>query len=386
MAYNTTIIGQMTKIISRLEFQSIVKKHKGDLKVTRLRCWDQFIYGLLAQLSGRNSLRETVSGFSSLKNKLYHLGCRVARRSTLSDANNKRPSDIYRELFFSLLKRTQSLSPKYKLKIDRKLYVLDATTIDLCLTLFPWARFRKTKAGVRIHTLFDCDGLLPVFLTITDAKIHESKQVEAMPIPAGSYLAIDRGYHDFNQYKTFTDGDIRFVTRMKTNAKYRVLKSRDCCLSDVILNDEIIQFTGYETQKKCPYPLRRICYFDKEQKRELTFLTNDLKAQAQRIAEIYKARWEVELFFKTIKQNLRIKRFFGTTRNAVLTQIWIAMISYLMLSYLKFQGKSSVSVQALLKLIQVNLFEKKTIRSLFEKHIDKPPDKLYEYQNCLFNF
>ena len=386
MAYNTTIIGQMIKIISRLEFQSIVKKHNGDHKVTKLHCWDQFIYGLLAQLSGRNSLRETVLGFSSLKNKLYHLGCKVARRSTLSDANNKRPSEIYRDLFFSLLKRTQSLAPKYKLKIDRKLYLLDATTIDLCLSLFPWARFRKTKAGVRIHTLLDSDGFLPVFLTLTEAKAHESKQVKDMPIPKGSYLAIDRGYHDFTQYKTFTDNDIRFVTRMKTNARYYILETVDCPDNEALLSDEIIQFTGYQTQKKCPYPLRKICYFDKEQNREITFLTNDLEANAQVIADIYKARWEIELFFKTIKQNLKIKRFFGTTRNAVLTQIWIAMIAYLMLSYLKFQDKSSFSVQALLKVVQVNLFEMKTIKSLFEKQINKPPDKLIEYQNCLFNF
>jgi hypothetical protein len=385
MAYNTTIIRQMTKIISRLEFQSIVQKHKGDHKATKLHCWDQFIYGLLAQLSGRNSLRETVSGFSSLSSKLYHLGCKVARRSTLSDANNKRPSDIYRDMFFSLLQRTQSLAPKYKLKIDRKLYLLDATTIDLCLSLFPWARFRKTKAGVRIHTLLDSDGLLPVFLTLTNAKVHESKQVDSMPIPRGSYLAIDRGYHDFKQYKAFTDGDIRFVTRMKTNAKFCVVTHLDCDC-DTILSDEIITFTGYETYKKCPYPLRRICYFDKDQDRKIIFLTNDLKAKAQLVADIYKARWEVELFFKTIKQNLKIKRFFGTTRNAVLTQIWIAMIAYLMLSYLKFQSKSALSVQAILKKIQLNLFEMRTIKSLFEKQINKPPDKLNEYQNCLFDF
>lgn len=386
MSYNTTIICQMTRIISRLEFQSIVQKHKGDHKVTKLHCWDQFIYGLLAQLSGRNSLRETISGFSSLSNKLYHLGCKVARRSTLSDANNKRPSDIYRDMFFSLLKRTQLLAPTYKLKMDRKLYLLDATTIDLCLSLFPWARFRKTKAGIRIHTLLDSDGLLPVFLTITDAKVHEAKQVDSMPIPRGSYLAIDRGYHDFKQYKAFTDGDIRFVTRMKTNASFCVVSNLDSLASEAVLSDEIITFTGYETHKKCPYPLRRICYFDKEKDREIIFLTNDLKAKAQLIADIYKARWEVELFFKTIKQNLKIKRFFGTTRNAVLTQIWIAMIAYLMLSYLKFQSKSVFSLQAIFKKIQLNLFEMKTIKSLLVKQLNKPPDKLYEYQYCLFNF
>ena len=249
--------------------------------MTKLRCWDQFIHGLLAQVSGRHSPHETVSGFSLLANKLYHLGCRAVCRSTLSDANNKRSLDIYKELFFSLLKRTQARAPKYKLKLNRKLYLLDATTIDLCLTLFPWAEFRKTKAAVRLHTLLDSDGILPVFLMLTDAKAHESKQVKDMPIPKGSYLAIDRGYHDFDQYKTFTDNDIRFVTRMKTNACYQTLETADYPDNEAILSDEVIQFTGYQTQRKCPYPLRKICYLDKEQNREITFLTNDLEANAQ---------------------------------------------------------------------------------------------------------
>ncbi len=386
MTYNTTIIGQMTELISRLEFQSIVKKHKGDHKVTKLRCWDQFIHGLLAQVSGRHSLRETVSSFSLLRNKLYHLGCRAVCRSTLSDANNKRSSDIYKDLFFGLLKKTQALAPKYKLKLNRKLYLLDATTIDLCLTLFPWAQFRKTKAGVRLHTLLDIDGTLPVFLTLTDGKAHECKQVKDMPIPKGSYLAIDRGYHDFKQYKTFTDSDIRFVTRMKTNARYQTLETVDGPKNEAVLSDEIIQFTGYQTQKNCPHPLRKICYFDKRQNKEITFLTNDLEANAQMIADIYKARWEIELFFKTIKQNLKIKHFFGTTPNAVLTQIWIAMITYLLLSYLKFKNKSTLSIQSLARKIQVNLFERKSIKTLFSKILDKPPDRSNDLQFCLFNF
>jgi putative transposase len=386
MAYNTTIIGQMIQIISRLEFQSIVKKHKGDHKVTKLRCWDQFIHGLLAQVSGRHSLRETVSSLSLLYNKLYHLGSRPVCRSTLSDANNKRSPEIYKELFFSLLKRTQALAPKYKLKLNRKLYLLDATTIDLCLSLFPWAQFRKTKAGVRLHTLLDSDGILPVFLTLTDGKGHEAKQVKDMPIPKGSYLAIDRGYHDFKQYKAFTDNDIRFVTRIKTNARYQKLKTVAGPANEAVLNDEIIQFSGYQTKKKCPYPLRKICYFDKEQNREITFLTNDLEADAAIIADIYKARWEIELFFKTIKQNLKIKHFYGTSANAVLTQIWISMITYLLLSYLKFKNKSTLSIQALARTIQVNLFERKSIKTLFNKNLYKPPNRLNDLQVCLFNF
>jgi len=237
-----------------------------------------------------------------------------------------------------------------------------------------------------LHTLLDSDGILPVFLILTDGKEHEAKQVKDMPISKGSYLAIDRGYHDFNQHKTFTDNDIRFVTRIKTNARYATLEILTCPENEAILSDEIIQFSGYQTKKKCPYPLRKICYFDKEQNREITFLTNDLEADAQVIADIYKARWEIELFFKTIKQNLKIKHFFGTTANAVLTQIWISMIAYLLLSYLKFKNKSTLSIQALVRTIRLNLFERKPINTLFNKYIDKPPGRINDRQICLFNF
>ena len=339
MAYYTTIFGQMIHLISRLDFKSIVYKHNGDHRIRTFSCWDQFIFLLFSQFSKRESLRETVISVNSMHSKLYHLGCKSVRRSTFSDANNKRPYQIYQDLFYQLLDRTQKIAPRHKIKINRKLYFLDATTIDLCLTLFPWARFRKTKSAIRLHTLMQADGSLPVFLNITDGKVHETKVAKSVPIPKGSYLAIDRGYHDFDQYNTYINNNIRFVTRMKTNAKYQVTKTNKTDIDSPVVSDEIIEFTGYYTRLKCPHPFRKICYLDQGQNKHLIFLTNDFENTAQVIADIYKSRWDIELFFKTIKQNLKIRRFFGTTRNAVLTQVWIAMIAYLMISFYKFLHK-----------------------------------------------
>jgi len=261
---------------------------------------------------------------------------------------------------------------------------MDATTIDLCLKLFPWARFRKTKSAFRIHTLMQADGSLPVFLNITNGKVHESQAAKTMPIPKGSYLAIDRGYHNFKQYNTYINNNIRFVTRTKTNAKYQVLKTMQTNTNPSVLSDEIIQFTGFYTCQNCPHHLRRIRYFDEERRKVLTFLTNDLENAAQTIADIYKARWDIELFFKTIKQNLKIKRFYGTSQNAVMTQVWIAMIAYLMISFFKFLHHSKFSVQQLFRLIQLNIFERKSLKDLIVNKIIKPPGIKNELQFCLF--
>lgn len=376
----------MIQFISRLDFKSIVNMHHGDHRIRTFSCWDQFIFLLFSQFSKRESLRETVISINSMHSKLYHLGCRSVSRSTFSDANNKRPFQIYQDLFFKLLEQTQKIAPRHKIKINRKLYFLDATTIDLCLTLFPWARFRKAKSAIRLHTLMQADGSLPVFINITDGKTHETHAVKSIPIPKGSYLAIDRGYHDFNQYNTYINNNIRFVTRMKTNAKYQVIRTNHTDINSSVISDEIIEFTGYYTHRKCPHPFRKICYFDQKRDKQIIFLTNDLENTAQVIADIYKARWDIELFFKTIKQNLKIKRFFGTTRNAVLTQVWIAMIAYLMISFFKFLHKTRLSVQQLFRIIQVNIFERKPLKDLIQHIIYKPPGVKNDLQFCLFKF
>jgi putative transposase len=333
----------------------------------------------------RDTLRDTIDTMNSQSKKLYHLGTKHVNRSTLSDANSNRDYRIYRDLYFTLLHRVQSIAPKYKLKLNKKFYVLDSTTIDLCLKLFPWARFRKTKAAVKLHTLLDVDGPLPTFLEITDGKVHDSTVAKRVDIPEGSYLAIDRAYHDFEQYKTYNDNRIRFVTRKKTNAKYKVIQSCNVDTSQGIISDETVIFTGYLTHKKYPNPLRIIRYKDDENDKELEFLTNDLFLDALMITQIYKARWEIELFFKTIKQNLKIKRFIGTSPNAVWTQVWIALIAYLLVSYLKFIHQVKISIQKLFHRIQINLFERKPISEIVFNIKYKPPSKIDIFQYSLFD-
>ena len=375
MSYHTTIFRQILAVFSRLEFQNIVDQYNGDYRVRQVKCWDQFMAMLYSQLSSRSSLRETVDTMNTQQNKLYHLGTKSISRSTLSDANNTRDYRIYQDFFFMLLDRVQRHAPKYKLRLDRKFYMLDMTTIDLCLKLFPWARFRKAKGGVRLHTLFDADGSLPVFTEITDGKVHELTAVKKIPVPSGSYLVFDKGYHDFKYYKQLTNNDIRFVTRLKTNAAYTVIEMRQPDAATGIITDETVVFAGPVTQTKYQKPLRIIRYFDKDSDKTLEFLTNDFDLEACTVTQVYKARWEIELFFKTIKQNLKIKRFIGYSFNAVSTQIWIALITYLLVSYFKFTNSVNASVQTLFRRIQVNLFERKSLSEILRTSNRKTQNK-----------
>ncbi len=374
----------MLQLFSRLEFQSFVKEYKGDYRVRTLRCWDQFIYLLFAQLGSQNSLRDTIDTMNTQQRKLYHFGAQKLYRSTLSDANNKRDYRIYENLFFLLLKRVQRVAPEYKLKLNRKLFILDSTTIDLCLKLFSWARFRKTKGAIRLHTLMQADGPLPVFVQITDGKVHDQIVAKNLDLPKGSFVVFDRGYTDYAQYKSYNDNDIRFITRMKKNAKTTLVKSNPIINNINVLSDECIIFTGHYASENYPDPIRKIRYRVDENNKELVFLTNDFDLDAQTVADIYKARWEIELFFKTIKQNLKIKRFIGNSSNAVWTQVWIALIAYLIISYQKFLLKTKYSVQKIFRLIQVNLFERKSLADLLTDNLVKPPSFINKYQFCLF--
>jgi len=380
MSYNKTIFRQMLNIISRLDFEKVVNKYKGDHRIRTLTCWDQYVHLIFGQFGSRHSLRDIVFSSESQINKLYHLGSRTVKRSTLADANNKRPYEIYQELFYMFLKRVQSMAPKYKPDLPSNLYIMDSTTVDLCLQLFPWARFRTSKGAVRIHTLMQADGSLPVFMNITDGKVHDVTAARVANIPDGSYLTFDRGYHDLDLYKHFKDKKIRFVTRIKKNASFRTLGFNMPDPKNGVLTDSTIEFTGYQSHKKYPFPIRKIVYCDRQTNKELIFITNDFELDAKTIALIYKARWEIELFFKTIKQNLKIKRFIGTSRNAVLTQIWIAMIAYLMVSYLKFSQKLKQSVQQIFRVLEVNLFERKFILEMFKPKLSQ----LNIEQFCLF--
>lgn len=383
MKYSKTILSQLLSLFKRLEFEKYVKQYNGNHRIRTLSCWDQFIYILFAQLSKQSSLRDIVDSMNSHQKKLYHFGAHPVCRSTLSDANNNRDYRIYRDLFFFLLQRVQKVAPKYKLKISRKLFIMDSTTIDLCLKLFPWARFRKTKSAIRIHTLFQADGFLPVFLNMTDGQVHDTQAARTMDVPKGSFLTYDRGYTDYKQYKVYTNNDVRFVTRLKNNAQTRVVQQLKTH-SPHVISDELVLFTGFYASRDYPHKIRKISYCDPETGKNLVFLTNDLNLDAQTVADIYKARWEIELFFKTIKQNLKIKRFFGNSQNAVWTQVWIAMIAYLLVTFQKYSQRTAYSVQKLFKLIQVNLFERKSLYALVKGQHDKPPDIVSINQLVLF--
>jgi putative transposase len=318
----------------------------------------------MAQLSGRDSLRDIAENISAQTHRLYHLGIAKLTRSNLSRMNKDKPYALYEALFGKLLNRCHGMAPGHDFRFDNPLYSLDASTIDLCLTAFPWADFRTTKGAIKLHVGLNHAGYLPEFVTITDGKTSDIEAGRALDFPKGSMVAIDRGYNDYAWYNQLTEKGIFFVTRLKSNAKNRVVSRRQVLSSKGLTSDQTIEFTGVQTAKKCPIPLRRIGYRDSETGKHYVFLTNNFKLAAKTIADIYKARWQVELFFKWIKQNLKIKSFVGTSKNAVMTQIWIALCVYLLLAFIKFQSKLKKSMQQILRLLQLNLFEKRDLMVL----------------------
>ena len=325
---------------------------------------------MMAQLAARSSLRDIVENISAQTHRLYHLGSCKISRSSLSRINNDKSYELYEALFSKLLSRCQSATPDHDFRFNNKLYSLDASTIDLCLSAFPWAEFRSTKGAIKLHVGLNHEGYLPEFVTITEGKTSDITVGRTLNFPKGSIVAIDKGY--YNWYKQLTDKGIFFVTRLKSNAKYRVKSRRKVDKSKGLSCDQTIEFTGIQTAKKCPIALRRIGYKDLETGKHYFFLTNNFKLAAKTIADIYKSRWQVELFFKWIKQNLKIKSFVGTSKNAVMTQIWIAMCAYLLLCFIKFQSNLSRSMQNILQLLQLNLFEKRDLLALLR---GDPPDR-----------
>ena len=318
----------------------------------------------MGQLSGRNSLRDIVENMSAQAHRLYHLGSAKLSRSNLARINEDKPAVLYEALFGQLSKRCKSSVPSHNFKFKNPLYSLDASTIDLCLAAFPWADFRKTKGAVKLHVGLNHAGYLPEFVAITEGKKHDVKVGRMFNFPKGSIVAIDKGYNDYGWYKRLTDKGIFFVTRLKTNAKYQVTDRRSVAKASGLTCDQTIEFTGLQTAKKCPVALRRIGYRDEITGKKYVFLTNNFKLSAKTIADIYKSRWQVELFFKWIKQNLKIKSFVGTSKNAVMTQIWIAMCMYLLIAFIKFQSQLVKSMQQILRLLQLNLFEKRDLMAL----------------------
>ena len=364
MAHCNTIFSQILKLVPRHEFETLAKQHHSGRVFRTASRWSQFVTLAMAQLSGRKSLRDIVENVSAQAHRLYHLGSAKLTRSNLSRINEDKPYTLYESLAGKLLGRCQGMTPGHNFRFKNPLYSLDTSAIDLCLSVFPWANFRTTKSAVKLHVGLNHDGYLPEFVSITDGKTSDIEMGRALQFPRGSIVAIDRGYNDYSWYNQLTTNKIFFVTRLKINAKYRVISRRSVLKNKGLTSDQVIKLTALKPAKECPIELRRIGYRDKETGKHYVFLTNNFKLSAKTIADIYKARWQVELFFKWVKQNLKIKSFVGTSKNAVMTQIWIAVCIYLLLAFIKFQSKINKKMQQILRLLQLNLFEKRDLTAL----------------------
>jgi hypothetical protein len=362
MAYHSTILRQIIDIFPRHEFESLAKDYHVGQKFRSFNRWTQFMVMFIGQLSGRKSLRDLVMNVTVQTNKLYHLAIKPCSRATLARVNEKQPAALYEAIFHKLLKRCRQFAPGHRFKFNGKLYLLDATVIDLCLSVFPWAKFRKAKGAIKLHLGLDGDGYLPEFVNLTEGNSHENNWAKALKLPCGSMAVFDMGFTDYSWYQTLMENGIFFVTRLKCNARIKYFYKRRGRKASGITIDQTI-LLGNITQ-----PLRMVACRDPETGKEYRFVTNADHLDAKTIADLYKERWQIELFFKWIKQNLKIKTFLGTSRNAVLTQIWIALCVYLLLAFLKFKAKLGISMQQMLRLLQLNLFERRNLIELF-----KPP-------------
>lgn len=318
----------------------------------------------VGQVSGRRSLRDIVTNLDAQKQKLYHSGVGKVSKSSLARVNAQQPYTLYEALFGKLLSNCQPHSPKHKFQFKNPLFSMDASTIELSLSIFPWAKFRQKKGAVKIHVGLDHNGLIPAFMSVTEGNFHDITEARKVDLPAGSILAVDRGYNDYERFNSMNNKGIFVVTRLKKSANYRVIERRPVNKNLGLTSDQEIKLTSkkgaqYEGQ------LRRIGYICPETGNHYFFLTNNMKLSAKTIASIYKERWQIELFFKWIKQNLKIKSFVGTSKNAVLTQIWIAMCTYLLMAYIKFTSRITKAVSEMVRLLQLNLFDRRNLYDLF---------------------
>lgn len=371
----SSIFGQILHLFSKREFFETVCKTRAERGAKGFSCWDQFVAMLFCQLGQAHSLREICGGLASCFGKAKHLGIKAApKRSTLSYANEHRPWQLYEKTFYLLLGKCQQLNfGKRRFRFKNKLFSLDASVIELCASLFDWAKFRQTKGAVKLHLLLDHDGYLPVFAHITDGKTHELKVARTMCFPAGSIVAMDRGYIDYELFWKWTGDDVYFVTRQKDNAHYHVLEEKPIPRNGNILRDQIIELGSFASQQKYPGVLRRLEVWDEENERTIVLLTNHMTFGATTIAAIYKDRWQIEIFFKVIKQNLRIKTFVGTSQNALLTQIWTALIAVLILKYLKYRSSFMWSLSNLVAMLRYNLFTYRDLWSWIDNPFEPPP-------------
>jgi hypothetical protein len=370
-----SIFSQLLAIFSRAQFETAVRRHEAERGAKGFDCWTQFVAMLFCQLGRAHSLREICGGLASVEGKLQHLGVGNApARSTLSYANAHRPPGLFEDVFYSLLGRCQALVGPRKFRFKNKLYSLDATVIDLCLSVFDWAKFRRAKGAIKLHLLLDHDGYLPTFCLMTEGRVHEINVARTLELPSGAVVVMDRGYVDYLWLDALDAQGVFFVTRLKENALFSV----EAQLSEPkgnILADDIIHLPGSGKSLNADRVLRRVVVWDEVNEREIVLLTNNFKLAASTIAALYKERWQIELFFKALKQNLKIKTFIGTSANAVRIQIWTALIAILLLKYLQLRSRLKWSLSNLVALLRLNLFVHRDLWKWVDEPFRPPRDQ-----------
>jgi hypothetical protein len=391
MISRSSLFAQVLGQISRRDFRSAVRRHDAEKGAKGFSCWDQFVGMLYAQMAGAHSLREICGGLASTLGKLVHLGMKKAPpRSTLAYANAHRSWRVFEGVFYSLLERAQSMAAREKRRFRFKnpLRSLDATVIELCAEVFDWARFRRTKGAVKLHLMLDHQGCLPCWALVTDGQTHEVNAARTLRFAPGTIVVVDRGFTDYALFGSWCEGGVFFVTRLKRNAAYRVVARQFIPFGRNILADEVIEFTGPNASRQCPYRLRRIVVWDAENEREIVLLTNHLEFGSTTVARTYKERWQIENFFKALKQNLKIKTFVGTSENAVRIQIWTALIAMLVLKMQQLKSKLAWSLSNLAALLRLNLMTHRDLGEWLDdpygySRVDPPEAELPLFANIL---
>ena len=363
MAHGSTIVRQILHLVPRHAFDRLAAQHHRGAGLRRMSRWSQFVALVVAQLSGRHSLRDVEASLAAQQPRLYHLGARVAPRASLARVNAEQPHSLYEALCAKLLERCSALAPRHGFRFRHKLYALDSSFIELSLSVFPWATYKASKGAAKLHVGLDLDGHLPTFVSLTDGQTSDIAEARRLALPRGSMVVCDKGYTDFAWYQGLMNQGVFFVTRSRDNASFEVLGQAEPHHANVLF-DQTVRMTGVKPRAIGLPPLRRVGWRDPETGKEYVFLTNAFQPAARTIAEVYRARWRIELFFKWLKQNLRITTFLGTSRNAVLTQIWVAICVYLMLTYLKFVSRTGNSLQEILRLLHLNLFHRRHLTTL----------------------
>ena len=388
MNLGRTVFSQLVDFLPTYQFQICVDRYQGNRYVKDFSCWDQFLCLAFAQLTYRESLRDIEACLRAQQPKLYHMGfrCRISR-NTLAHANEHRDWRIYADFAQVLIAAARDLyrDEPFGVELSETVYALDSTTIDLCLALFPWGKFRRHKSAVKLHTLLDLRGSIPANVYVTGGQVHDVNLLDQLLPEAGAFYLLDRGYLDFGRLYLLTQGCAFFITRAKQNTQFWRRQWRPVHRWTGLRSDQTIQLTGPKTSRLYPDPLRRIHYFDAEKELRLVFLTNNFLLPALTIAELYRARWRVELFFRWIKQHLRIKAFYGTSENAVKTQAWVAVSIYVLVAIVKKQLGLDLSLYKILQILSVTVFEKTPILQGFSNFGDELPDAESSMQLNLFD-